>query len=306
MHADAHDPPAASNESYREDNRSKRSSRVPSPRTAWKPSSSSFVFWDQHPGVGSLVLLAGSERPRMRLLRASVDALGFTGRHHASKYRSGRKDHMTNNPGGCEDLRSGGEEQETSSGSYRAGARAAIPFALAVFVVGISFGVLARSLGWGIIAPIVISVIAFSGSAQFAVAAVLGAGGSVIAAILAAVLLNARFGPMGVAVAPYLKGGPLRRALEGQAVVDASWALASRGGGRFDRDFIGDPEKLGLDVIFPAFFLALLAEELREARAIVVALIAAVLALSLVPFVSPGVPVIAACAAAMLGLRRSS
>src|SRR5215204_3863470 len=221
MHADAHDPPAASNESYREDNRSKRSSRVPSPRTAWKPSSSSFVFWDQHPGVGSLVLLAGSERPRMRLLRASVDALGFTGRHHASKYRSGRKDHMTNNPGGCEDLRSGGEEQETSSGSYRAGARAAIPFALAVFVVGISFAVLA-----------------FSGSAQFAVAAVLGAGGSVIAAILAAVLLNARFGPMGVAVAPYLKGGPLRRALEGQAVVDASWALASQGEGRFDREFM--------------------------------------------------------------------
>src|SRR5215204_2061645 len=158
-----------------------------------------------------------------------------------------------------------------NAGPYLAGARASVPFALAVFVVGISFGVLARSLGWGIIAPIVFSVIAFSGSAQFAVAAVLGAGGSVIAAILAAVLLNARFGPMGVAVAPYLKGGPLRRALEGQAVVDASWALASRGGGRFDRefmigatlpqgvawivgtvvgalggDFIGDPEKLGL------------------------------------------------------------
>jgi 4-azaleucine resistance transporter AzlC len=239
---------------------------------------------------------------------------------------------MTNNPGGCEDLRSGGEERETSSGSYLAGARAAMPFALAIFVVGISFGVLARSLGWGIIAPIVFSVIAFSGSAQFAVAAVLGAGGSVIAAILAAVLLNARFGPMGVAVAPYLKGGPLRRALEGQAVVDTSWALASRGGGRFDRefmigatvpqgvawifgtaigavggDFIGDPERLGLDVIFPAFFLVLLVEELRGGRrAVVVALVAAVLALTLVPFAPPGVPVIAAaCMVALVGLRRS-
>ena len=207
-----------------------------------------------------------------------------------------------------------------------------MPFALAVFVVGISFGVLARSLGWGIIAPIVFSVIAFSGSAQFAVAAVLGAGGSVIAAILAAVLLNARFGPMGVAVAPYLKGGPLRRALEGQAVVDSSWALASRGGGRFDRefmigatvpqgvawifgtaigtvggDFIGDPERLGLDVIFPAFFLVLLVEELRGGRrAVVVALAAAVVALNIVPFAPPGVPVIAAaCMAALVGLRRS-
>jgi branched chain amino acid efflux pump len=226
-------------------------------------------------------------------------------------------------------------EGERGSGVYLAGARAALPFALATFVLGISFGVLARSLGWGTLAPIVFSVIAFSGSAQFAVASVLGSGGGTLPAIAAATLLNARFGPMGVAVAPYLKGGPLRRALEGQAVVDASWALASRGEGRFDRefmigatlpqvtawiggtivgvlggDFIGDPEQLGLDVIFPAFFLTLLAEELRSAsrsaRAVIVALIAAVLALALVSFAPPGVPVIAACAAALLGLRRSS
>jgi 4-azaleucine resistance transporter AzlC len=215
---------------------------------------------------------------------------------------------------------------------YLTGARAAIPFTLVTFVVAISFGVLARSLGWGLVAPIVFSVIAFSASAQFAVAAVLGAGGGAVAATLAAVLLNARFGPMGVAVAPYLKGGPLRRALEGQAVVDTSWALANKGGGRFDREFmigatlpqlaawvggtavgvlggdlIGDPEKLGLDVVFPAFFLALLANELRGGRpAVAVALIAAVLALVLLPFVPPGVPVIAGCAAALLGLRKTS
>ncbi len=238
---------------------------------------------------------------------------------------------MSDNPRGPEDLRSGGEQQERAPGSYLAGARAATPFALATFVLGISFGVLARSLGWGIAAPIIFSVITSSGAAQFAVAAVLGDGGGAIAAIVAAVLLNARFGPMGVAIAPYLKGGPLRRALEGQAVVDASWALASRGGGRFDREFmlgatvpqvaawiggtvvgvlggdlIGDAEKLGLDVIFPAFFLALLADELGNARARAVALIAVVLALALVPFVPPGVPVIVACAAALLGLRRST
>jgi predicted branched-subunit amino acid permease len=137
---------------------------------------------------------------------------------------------------------------------------------------------------------------------------------------------------MGAAIGPYLKGGPLRRALEGQTVLDASWVLASRGGGRFDHefmigatvpqvvawlggtavgvlggDFVGDPERLGLDAIFPAFFLVLLMEELRGGRsAITVALIAAVLALLLVPHAPPGVPVIAACAAALLGLRRAS
>jgi predicted branched-subunit amino acid permease len=112
-------------------------------------------------------------------------------------------------------------------------------------------------------------------------------------------------------------------------VVDASWALASRGGGRFERefmigatlvqgvawiagtavgalggDFIGNPERLGLDAIFPAFFLILLVEEMRDGRAVAVALIAAALALTLVPFAPPGVPVIAACAAALLGLLR--
>src|SRR5215212_8949970 len=102
-------------------------------------------------------------------------------------------------------------------GVYVAGARAAVPFALATFVLGVSFGVLARSLGWGIVAPIVFSLITFSGSAQFAVVAVLGAGGGALAAIVAAILLNSRFLPLGVAVAPFLRGGPLRRALEGQA-----------------------------------------------------------------------------------------
>ena len=40
---------------------------------------------------------------------------------------------------------------------------------------------------------------------------------------------------MGVALAPSLRGGPIKRALQGQAVVDASWALASRPDGSFDR-----------------------------------------------------------------------
>ena len=219
------------------------------------------------------------------------------------------------------------------SEGYLAGVWAGLPFALVAGVVAVSFGVLAHSLGWGVLAPIVFSAITFSVAAQFAVAAVLGAGGGVFAAIAAAVLLNARFLPMGMGVAPFLKGGPLRRALEGQTILTTSWALASRGGGRFDREFmigatvpqyvawvvgtvvgvlanvvVGDVERLGLDVIFPAFFLALLMRELRsgEKRTITAAAIAAALAAALVPVAPPGVPVLAACGAALLGLKGRS
>jgi 4-azaleucine resistance transporter AzlC len=212
---------------------------------------------------------------------------------------------------------------------FRSGLRAGLVFALPTFVLAVSFGVLARTLGWGVVAPIVFSGVVFSGSAQFAVADVLEAGGSALAAILAAILVNARFAVMGVAVASSLAGGRLRRALEAQATVDASWAVANRGGGRFDRDVligatlpqyvawvggtaigvvvgdaIGDPEALGLDVLFPAFFLGLLIDELRSGRRQVgAALIAVVVSLALIPFTPPGVPIIAACLGALLGLR---
>lgn len=211
---------------------------------------------------------------------------------------------------------------------FRAGLRAGAVFALPTFVLAVSFGVLARQLGWGVVAPDVASAVVFSGSAQFAIADVLGAGGSAAAAIVAAVLVNARFGVMGVAAASAFRGGRLRRALEGQATVDASWALANRGGGSFDRELmigatlpqylawvggtvIGvalgdaiDPEALGLDVLFPAFFLALLIDELRNGRQhVAAAVIAAVVAVVLIPFTPPGIPIVVACVGALLGLR---
>ena len=214
--------------------------------------------------------------------------------------------------------------------TIRDGVRAGLPFVVPTAAIGVSFGVLTRSLGWDLPAPIVMSMIVYSGSAQFAAASVLGDGGTVFAAVLAAALVNARFLPMGIAVAPSLRGSPLRRALEGQAVVDASWALANKEG-RFDRGIligatfpqyagwvggtaigafaasaIGDPKALGLDVMFPAFFLALLAPELREStRARAVALGGAVIALGLTPLVPAGIPIVAASAAAVVGgLRR--
>jgi predicted branched-subunit amino acid permease len=205
--------------------------------------------------------------------------------------------------------------------------RAGVPAAIATFAVAISFGILARPV-IGPVATIVMSLVVYAGSAQFAAVSTLAAGGTAGAAVAAGLLINLRFLPMGIAAAPALRGGRLRRAAEGQSVVDASWAIASDGHGRFDRELLigatipqalawwsgtavgvlggsalGNPQTLGLDAIFPAFFLALLVGELRDRRALTTALIAAGLALALVPEAPPGVPVVAASVAALLGAR---
>ena len=211
---------------------------------------------------------------------------------------------------------------------YRAGVRAVLPLIPAVLAFGVSFGVLAQAADMSAAASIVMSATTFAGSAQFAVVSVLGAGGTAAAAIVAAVLLNARYGPMGLAAADVFKGGPLRRILEAQLLVDESWALSNRDG-RFDRrvmlgaggflyvgwnagtavgvvagDSLADPATLGLDAAFPALFLALLAPLLRSRTSVAAALLGAAIALALTPITPAGVPVIAATAACLVGLAR--
>ena len=94
----------------------------------------------------------------------------------------------------------------------RRGARAVLPLAIAVAAFGISFGVLARAAGLGTAAPIVLSATTFAGSAQFAVASIFDSGGGALAAVAAALLLNARYAPMSIAVAPGFDGPALAAA----------------------------------------------------------------------------------------------
>jgi predicted branched-subunit amino acid permease len=213
--------------------------------------------------------------------------------------------------------------------SLRAGMRAGVPFATAAFVLAISFGVIAEPVIGGVEA-VVMSVTVFAGSSQFAAVAVLGGGGGALAASVAGLLLNLRYVPMGIAIAPWVGGSRRKRALTGQTMIDFSWAAASRGEGRFDPTFmigatipaypvwvigtvigvvaggaIGNPEAFGLDALFPAFFLALLVEgELRSRDGRIAAAIGAVIAFALIPVAPAGLPVIAATAAALIGLRR--
>jgi 4-azaleucine resistance transporter AzlC len=209
------------------------------------------------------------------------------------------------------------------------GVRAILPIAVTVPLFAISFGVLARASGMGVAAPIVMSATTFGGSAQFAVVSILDEGGSVAAAIVAALLLNARYAAIGISVAPVFHGSLFRRVAESQVVVDESWAVSARPDGTFDRRVLlgagltlyvlwvlgtvvgvvgggalGDPERLGLDAAFPALFLALLARQLRTRRAVLAALAGGGIALVLLPFAPPGIPIVVAVLGCLVGLRR--
>ena len=204
--------------------------------------------------------------------------------------------------------------------------RAALPLVIPTALIGASFGVAAVTTGWGTVAPVVMSAIVFSGAAQFATLAVLSAGGSVVTAIIAATLIASRFLAIGVALGPFMRGGPVRRALEGQAVVDASLILARTGDAEYGvrrllgatlpqyvgwslgtiagvlaGDNIPDPKKLGLDALFPAFFLVLVWGELRSRAARVTAATATLIAVVLIPIAPPGIPVVAASLAVLAG-----
>ena len=62
--------------------------------------------------------------------------------------------------------------------SHRDGVRAVAPLAIAVVGFGVSYGVLARAAGMGVLAPIAMSMTTFAGSAQFAAASILDVGGT--------------------------------------------------------------------------------------------------------------------------------
>ena len=212
----------------------------------------------------------------------------------------------------------------------RRGARIVAPLLPAVLALGASFGVLARSAHVGAVAAIVMSATTFAGSSQVASISVLSAGGSVAAAVVAALLLNARDAPMGITVARAFRGNALKRVGEAQLVVDESWALSGGGTPRFDRSVmlgigallwvgwvggtaigaalgsvIGDTSRFGLDGAFAALFTALLAAQLRDRRRIAAAAIGAAIAAVLIPLTPPGIPIVAATAAVLVGWRRA-
>jgi predicted branched-subunit amino acid permease len=198
---------------------------------------------------------------------------------------------------------------------------------LAVGAYGFAFGAASVAAGLSVLQTCLLSLLAFTGGSQFAVVGVVAGGGTLAAAVGSGLLLGSRNTLYAMRLAPLLEVRGLRRLLAAHGTIDESTAMAiaqkspglSRvafwwtfGGvfvfwnlatllGAVGTSALGDPNRLGLDAVVPAAFLALLAPRLRtgaiERR---VGLGGAVIALVLIPLTPPGVPVLASCAALLL------
>jgi predicted branched-subunit amino acid permease len=213
----------------------------------------------------------------------------------------------------------------------RTGGIAAVAVAIATY--GLAFGVLAHDAGLGVTAVLAMSALAYSGGAQAAFVASLVAEGPA-AALTAAILVNLRLGLYGVMANRVLahRSLPVRLAgvhlatdetiaLTSAAAPDArtwtywtsglvfflAWTVSTSTGAVIGHG-ITDPTTVGLDVAFPAVFMALLFPMLRHRRTLTVAVLAAVTTALSTPVVPSGLPVLIAMAAACayLILRRAT
>lgn len=210
---------------------------------------------------------------------------------------------------------------------FLAGSRRAVPLLLPLLAFGISFGLYARQTGFDAGAALLMSMITFSGGAQFAALGALAAGSGLLAAVLAVVLINSRFLSMGLTLAPDLRGSRWQRLLAGQLLVDETWLLSRRRNGRHRWEFflavgviewliwalgtllgllfaehLPAPETLGLDMAVAAFFLALMAGQLNDGNKRAAAIGSALLALLLLPFGQPGLALLLAPLPALIWL----
>ncbi|MFT4298690.1 MAG: AzlC family ABC transporter permease [Aeromicrobium sp.] len=188
---------------------------------------------------------------------------------------------------------------------------------IGVGLYGVTFGALGPAAGLSVWQTSALSLLAFTGASQFAFLGVIGSGGSPLAGAITSVLLGGRNAFYGISLAHRLRVRGGRRLATAHLVIDESTAMAitrptdrlarlgfywtgltiflvwnlTTAAGAVAGTSIGDPEAIGLDGAVVAAFLGLLWPRLDSAGARLLGVTAAALALLLVPFTAPGLPI---------------
>lgn len=205
---------------------------------------------------------------------------------------------------------------------------AAATLGLTVGLFGAVFGVASVAAGASVAQTCVLSLLVFTGASQFSLASEIGSGAGGAAALGGAVLLAARNTVYGLTMSRRI-GGPLgQRLVAAQLTIDESTAVATAQPTP-ERQRLGfwitgitvylfwnlftlfgalagssiDVATYGLDIAIPAGFVYMVWPHLQTRRGLLAALLGAAICLALVPAAPPGVPVLGAALAVLIGLR---
>jgi len=206
----------------------------------------------------------------------------------------------------------------------------AISIGVAVAMYGVSFGALGTTTGLTIPQTMALSLLMFTGASQFTLVSTLASGGTALTAVIASWLMGTRNAAYSMRMTPILKTRGFGRIVAVQLTIDESTAMglaqdetayegrASRLAfwatglsvyvlwnlatfvGAVSVSAIGDPKTFGLDAAIAAGLFALVWPQIKSRIEIAVALGGALIALTLTPFVSPGIPVLAAALVAVI------
>lgn len=197
----------------------------------------------------------------------------------------------------------------TAHGLVRGGQRL-LPISVFVFPFGVAYGAAAIEAGLSVDQALVMSLVVFAGASQFAVLDLWQSPLPFLSLALVVLAVNARHFILGAAISPYVNGLPARHwfgslmllsdvnfadsyqamkegerdaahILGGGLVLWSVWAIATAVG-VFAGTLLGNLERFGVDVVMAAFFAAL--------------------AVGMVPSFKAALPVIVACAVAVLAL----
>jgi 4-azaleucine resistance transporter AzlC len=193
-----------------------------------------------------------------------------------------------------------------------------LPLWLGMIPFGAAYAVSARAAGLSLFETQLMSLVVFSGGAQFSAAGLFAANASAFTLVATTFLINARHLLYGVSLGQLLPFCPRERLLVAHLLTDEAYGVTFGSPARSRGFFLGagsslffiwnlstllgallsrlvpDPAVLGLDFIFPLAFLALLMPLLRGWPALTVAFFAGLLALLASQVMNAGLAVLLA------------
>ena len=201
-------------------------------------------------------------------------------------------------------------------GDFARGFRAMAPLWLGVVPFGLAYSVTARDAGLSVLETQSLSVLVFAGSAQVSAAGLFATGAAGLEIVLTTVLLNVRHLLYGLSLGREIELTRRQRPIAAYFLTDeafgvvagssersfpfllgtelslfATWNLSTFGGALLGAA-IPDPEEIGVDLIFPLAFLALLVPLVRTRVELAVAAASGVVAYALSQALPGGLPIL--------------